>query len=233
MKRFLWLLCAVISAHLSCAQSFEVSTVQETYKGHIGDIIKASVRFKNLSEKQITVVVRKHSAQIGGTQKNYYCIDNTCLDPKVEDFAIKIDANQTFNSLQFALEAGLANGTSSVKYIAFNKLNPAEIHEFELFYNVDEKPEKESIYTSRQIDLQEVYPNPVEDHAFVNYRILDDQKKAKIVLYNILGNPIEEYQLPASENKVKIRTESLNAGVYFYTLYLGEETILTRKLVKK
>jgi hypothetical protein len=135
--------------------------------------------------------------------------------------------------LQFALEAGLANGTSSVKYMAFNKVNPAEMHEFELFYTVDEKPEKQSIYTSRHIDLQDVYPNPVEEYAFVNYKILDDQKKAKIILYNILGNPIEEYLLPASENRVKLRTESLNAGVYFYTLYLGEETVLTRKLVKK
>lgn len=233
MKLLLWLICMVILVHWSHAQSFEVSSTQDTYKGHIGDIIKAPVRFRNLTEKPITVIVRKQGAEIGGTQKNYYCIDNTCLDPKVEDFVIKIEGNQTFNSLQFALEAGLANGTSSVKYIAFNKLNPTEAHEFELFYTVDEKPEKQSIYTSRHIDLQDVYPNPVEEYAFVNYKILDDQKKAKIILYNILGNPIEEYQLPASENRVKIRTESLNAGVYFYTLYLGEETVLTRKLVKK
>jgi hypothetical protein len=233
MKRSLWLACLVLSAHYLCAQSFEISTLQETYKGQIGDIIKAPVRFKNTTEKPITLIIRKQSGQIGGTQKNYFCIDANCLDQKVEDYAIKIDPNQSFNSLQFALEAGLANGVSSIKYVAFNKFNPAEMQEFELFFSVEEKAEKESIYTSRHINLHEVYPNPAEDFAFVNYKILNDEIKAKIILYNILGNQIEEYPLPFSENKVKIRTEALNSGVYFYTLYLDDEGVVTRKLVKK
>jgi hypothetical protein len=229
----LLLACMVLLAHCLCAQSFEISSLQESYKGQIGETIKAPVRFKNNTEKPITLIIRKQSGQIGGTQKNYFCIDTNCLDQKIEDYAIKIEPNQSFNSLHFALEAGLANGVSSVKYVVFNKFNPAEMQEFELFFSVEEKPEKESIYTSRHINLHEVYPNPAEDFAFVNYKILNDQIKAKIILYNILGNQIEEYALPPLENKVKIRTEALNSGVYFYTLYLDDEGVVTRKLVKK
>jgi hypothetical protein len=234
MKQVLWLAYVVISANLCCAQSFEISSPQETYKGQIGEIIKASIKFRNTTEKPITLIIRKLNSQIGVTQKNYFCIDNNCLDPKVEDFMLKIDPNQSFNSLQFVLEAGLALGTSSVKYVAINKANPAEIHEFELFFNVDERSEKkQSIYTSASIDLQEVFPNPAEEYAYVNYKILNDQVKAKIVLYNILGNQVDEYPLPPQDTRVKIRTETLSPGVYFYTLYIDDDSHITCKLVRK
>jgi hypothetical protein len=67
----------------------------------------------------------------------------------------------------------------------------------------------------------------------VDYNIINDDIEAKIIIHNILGNAIEEYDLPAAENKVKIRAESMNAGIYFYTLYLDNEGVVTRKLIVK
>jgi len=81
--------------------------------------------------------------------------------------------------------------------------------------------------------LKDVYPNPIIDNAFVDYQILNEEVKAKIVLHNILGNIIEEYPLISSENKLKIRADGLNAGIYFYTLYIDNDGVITRKLVVK
>jgi hypothetical protein len=79
--------------------------------------------------------------------------------------------------------------------------------------------------------LHDVYPNPVVDHAVVDYRILNDQVKAKIVIHNLLGNVVGEYALPSMENYVRFRTEGLSAGIYFYTLYIDNEGVMTRKLI--
>ena len=233
MGRYLLAMTLFLLALGSSAQSFELIGLQETYRGIIGETIKVPIRFKNHTDKAITLVIRKISNQIGTTQKNFYCIDNNCLDQRTEDLVLKVEPDQMLPSLQVALEAGLAQGASTIKYIAFNKHNLSDSFEFDLNFLVEEKPEKQDIYSSNLIMLHDVYPNPVTDQAYVDYSILDSHIKAKIMIHNILGNAIEEYPLPASENKVKIRADILNSGIYFYTLYIDNEGVVTRKLIVK
>jgi hypothetical protein len=233
MRKILFLVCFTVFIFELSAQSFEIGPLQETYKGIIGETLKVPVRFTNNSEKPITLIVRRVSSTLGGTQKNYFCPENICLDQKVEDIALRLEAHETITSFQVALEAGLANGISSVKYLAFNKASPSETMEFDLHFAIEEGSGKVDIYSSPHITLHDVYPNPVTDHGFINYSILNEKVEAKIIIHNILGNPIDEYGLPSSENKVKIRAEAMNAGIYFYTLYLDNEGVMTRKLIVK
>jgi len=233
MRRLLYLLCLCIVPVAVHAQSFEVTGLLDTYRGQIGETIKAPLRFKNTSDKPITLVIKQVSSQIGGTQKNYFCLDNNCLDQRIQEYTIKLEPDQSISQLQIALEAGLAHGHSSIKFLAINKGNPAESVEFELHFQVEERTEKEHIYSSRHLTLYDLYPNPVSVEAFVDYKMYDDQIKAKIVIHNILGNAIEEYPLPFVEEQIKIRAETLSAGIYFYTLYIDSEGVITRKLIVK
>jgi hypothetical protein len=215
------------------AQTFEVGPLQEVYKGYIGETVKIPLRFINHTDKPITLIIRKVSSSLGGTQKNYFCPDNDCLDQQVEDVAVRVEPRQTLSSFQIALDAGLANGISSARYVVFNRYNSSETFEFDLHFAVEERSGKEDIYSSPHIILHDVYPNPVVDYAFVNYDMINEEMEAKIIIHNILGNAIDEYSLPAAENKVKIRAESMNPGIYFYTLYLDNEGVMTRKLIVK
>jgi hypothetical protein len=233
MIKTLWLVAFLSLSLTLCGQGFEVAVAPENVKGIIGETLKTPVRFKNNTEKTITLIVKKVSAQIGSTQKNFFCIDNTCLDAKVEDYLIKLEPGQTFNSFQIGIESGLVSGESSVKYIAYNRYNPSDAIEFELNFSVDEKPIKQSLYTSPQISIHDVYPNPAIEHYYVDYKIFSDRIKARMVIHNILGNVLKEYELPYNENKIKIRTEELSAGIYFYTLYIDRKCVMTRKIVVK
>lgn len=215
------------------AQTFEVSGLQESYKGTIGETIKAPIRFKNTSDKPVTLIIRKLHEEIGSTQKNFFCLDNNCSDEQIEDFILKVDPGQVINGFQVALEGGLVRGVSLVRYLAFNRSNPNQAVEFDLNFSVEEKAEKEDIYQSRFITLHDVYPNPAIDHAFVNYKILNDRIQAKIRVHNLLGNIVGEYELSASENMMRITTAEFNAGIYFYTLYVDNESVMTRKLIVK
>jgi len=232
MKTFLVLACLFISL-ASAGQGFELAGLQESYKGVIGETIKAPIHFKNISDRVVTLIIRRVDVQIGSTQKNYFCLDGNCQDQRTEDFLLRVDPGQTLTSFNVGLEAGLVSCISTIRYIAYNRSNPTESIEFDLNFIVEERPEKGNIYTSRHISIQDVYPNPVIDYAYVDYKILSDKVKAKIVIHNILGNPIAEYPLPSLENKVKIRAEELNAGIYFYTLYIDNEGVMTRKLIVK
>jgi hypothetical protein len=215
------------------AQGFEISGLQESYKGTIGDVIKAPLNFKNNGTKPLTLIIRKASSQIGTSQKNYFCQDARCLDEGVEDFIIKVEPGQTLHSLNIALEAGLVPGMSSVHYIAYSKSNPHEALEIDLNFVVEEKPEKADIYTSRTLTVQDVYPNPTSDLAFVDYKIAEDNVKCRLILHNVLGNSVGEYDLSPLETKAKIPTAEITAGIYFYTLYVNGDAVMTRKLVVK
>jgi hypothetical protein len=55
--------------------------------------------------------------------------------------------------------------------------------------------------------------------------------KAKVVIHNILGKSLGEYELPNADTKIKIAIDEMPAGVYFYTIYLNNEGVFTRKLI--
>ena len=229
------LLCAAFTliSLVAFCQSFEMSGLQESYKGTIGETVKAPLKFKNTTDKPIVLVFRKLQEQIGSTQRNFFCPDGNCLEDKVTDYLVRLEPGQSLANLQFGLEGGLVPGVSFVKYIAFNKSLPSHFVEFDLNFTIEEKPEKENIYQSNKITIRDVYPNPTIDHAFVNYNLLSDRTKAKIRVHNILGNIVGEYDLSVNESLLRIKTEDLNAGIYFYTLYLDNESVLTRKLIVK
>lgn len=233
MKRFLLLIGFVLVSGVLRAQSFEILDLQESYKGSIGDLIRAPLNFKNKTDKPITLVLRKVDTQIGSSQKNFFCPDNNCLDQRTEDYILKIEPGQTTQNFSIGLEAGLVEGFSAIKYIIFNKSNPTESSQFELNFDVVGRPEKSSIYNSRFITIHDVYPNPVTDYANIEYHLHVDQVKTKIVIHNILGNAVTQYDLSNSETKVKILAEQFSAGIYFYTLYIDNEGVMTRKLIVK
>ena len=233
MKKVLLLVCFLAVVCFSKAQSFEVIGMSESYKGYIGDLVKVPLQFKNTSNKTITLILRKAESQIGSTQKNFLCPDGDCVDSELSDLIVKVDPGQTLQNLAVGLDAGLVPGISRVKYIVYNRSNPAEVHTFEILFNIEERPIKSDIFSSRHITIHDVYPNPVSDFAHIEYKLQSDQVKAKIVIHNILGLELAEYPLPPTENKVKIRADEFTAGIYFYSLYLDNEGVMTRKLIVK
>src|SRR6188768_1757472 len=104
MKKVLLLVILILANFLSFSQGFEIVSLQESYRGTIGDMIKAPIRFKNTSDKPLTLIIRKISSQIGSTQKNFLCLDLNCLDQREDDHIVKIEAGQTLSSFQVALE---------------------------------------------------------------------------------------------------------------------------------
>ena len=113
-------------------QSFEVSGIQDNYRGIIGESIKAPLRIKNTTDRTITLVIRKIEGQLGTTQKNFFCIDGNCMDSRIEDYQIKVEPGQTFNTLEIGLDAGIAPGISSSKYLIYNRNNSLDSFEFEM-----------------------------------------------------------------------------------------------------
>lgn len=202
-----------------------------SFRAELSDVVKIPLRIKNTTDKPQFYVIRKVGGDLGGTQKGYFCIDDNCLEAGMDEFSKKIEPGQTLNGLYYTLETGLISGQNNLRFEIFERGHLSEAIEHGVTVSVEEKKERSLVFQSKDITIHDVYPNPVSDHAFIEYRIINESVKANVVIHNILGMPMGDYELPSFETRVKLYTEDLAPGVYFYTLYLDNDGVLTRKLI--
>ncbi|MBL6444913.1 T9SS type A sorting domain-containing protein [Fulvivirga sp. 29W222] len=233
MKIFLSMIFSFAIICFAHAQNFEVIEQSGTLKGSIGGTVKAPIKIKNTSDRPIQIIVKRTDQIIGTSQSSYFCWGDECYEPEISQMPLskKLEPGETSSKLKTVLETGLSAGFSTVKYLIYDRDNPSDAVEYEVTYTVEDLDKKNTIFSSDQVHINDVYPNPVVDFAIIDYNLLKEDIHAKIVIHNVLGSIIGEYELAYLETKLKINTEELNPGVYFYTLYIDNDGIMTRKLV--
>ncbi|MGK7388783.1 MAG: T9SS type A sorting domain-containing protein [Candidatus Cyclobacteriaceae bacterium M2_1C_046] len=211
------------------SQSFEVSKSEIYSKGKIGERIEIPLSIKNLTDEPLSIVVQRSENNIGNGQASFICWEKDCAENT--SLHKKINARESANQIIATFEAGLAGGYSTVKYLIFNRHNPQDALEVTIHYTIEEASLNTKIYQSEKINLTEVYPNPVSDNLYITYNMTDPHADIRIGIHNVLGGVVKEYPLEAMETKAKINTSELNAGVYFYSLTVDNETVLIKKFV--
>jgi hypothetical protein len=216
----------------SCfAQSIEFVDRQDAYLAAVNETLSIPLRIKNTTDKAQVYIIRKVYSDMGSSQKGYFCIGKDCLDHGMDEFSKRLEPGETLDGLAYTLETGMLTGQNSFKFEVFPRGNPSAAVEHNIAVNVGEKGAKSLVFQSKDITIHDVYPNPVSDMAFIDYTIHNEAVKAKVVIHNILGRTMNETDLPTSENRIKIQAEELTTGIYFYTLYLDNNGVLTRKLI--
>lgn len=197
----------------------------------INQTLRIPVRIKNTSDKAQFYVIRKVKGELGDTQKGYFCLGNKCLDSSIEEFSKRLEPGETLYELYYTLESGIQATQVALKFEYFPKGNTQATQEKNVMVVVEERPTRTHVFQSKEITMHDVYPNPIQYQAFIDYKLHSESVKAKIIIHNILGKNMAEYELTTSESRVKIEVDDLLPGVYFYTLYLDNNGILTRKLM--
>lgn len=230
MRRWPTLLLLLVSGVVAYSQGFELVQKQENLQAGLSEVLRIPIQIKNTSDKSQFFIIKKTFGDVGSTQKGYFCYKDACLEPGM-DASKRVGPGETLTDLYFVLETGLVPGQSSYQFDVYVREAPAEVKTSSFNVGIEEKREKQFVFQSKEITIHDVYPNPVADQAFVDYRLHDESVNAKLVIHNILGRAMNEYELPYLESRVKIGAEELAAGVYFYTVYLDNDGVLTRKLI--
>lgn len=229
MKRWPLFFGSLVLALAAQAQNFELVDRQDSYQATFSQLVKIPLKIKNTTDKPQFYVIRKTRSDLGESQKGYFCLDNNCLEPGIVEFSKRVEPDETIN-LYYSIESGLQPIQNSLKFEIFPKGSPTEGIEHNVSLTVEERTPR-SLYQSREITIHDVYPNPVQDQAIIDYKISNDLVKAKIVLHNVLGKPLGDYELSPDDTRIKIQTDELPSGVYFYTLYLNNNGVFTRKIM--
>lgn len=213
------------------AQTLEFVDRQDAYQAAVSETLIIPLRIKNTSDKAQFYIIRKVYSDMGSSQKGYFCIGKDCLDPGMDEFSKKLEPGETLEGLAYTLETGMMTGQHSFKFEVFPRGNPSAAIEHNVGVSIGEKGSKSLVFQSRDITIHDVYPNPVADLAFIDYTIHNQNIKAKVVIHNILGRTMNETELPVFETRIKIQADEMATGIYFYTLYLDNDGVLTRKLI--
>lgn len=213
-------------------QAQELLDLQTTYATTIGDQVRIPLRLHNASDKTHVFTVRLVQKDLHSGQRGVFCLDKTCLETDVTEFTRRLEPGETLTGLSFVVEPGLLPIQNNLTFEILTKgaITPTAA-EYEVSLVINEKPAKPLVFQSKEITIQDVYPNPVSDQAFIDYTLHNEHVKAKVIVHNILGMAMGEYALPHTEHRAKIDADNLTPGVYFYTLYLDNNGVLTRKIV--
>ena len=90
---------------------------------------------------------------------------------------------------------------------------------------------EDNMFANDKIVVRNVYPNPANEFAAIDYAITGNVSDAKIVIYNVLLSGIGDYDLNKNEKQLRVNTQDMPTGVYYYQLMLEGKKVATKKLI--
>jgi hypothetical protein len=240
MKKTLLLLAVSLCFCLNTpAQNLSLSWISGPINN--GDTIRASgdttgtvsayVDCKNESSSTITVKVRKKELMITQGTANYFCWAN-CYTPPVfvSPTGIDIPGDSVCHNFSGDYKAQGHVGNSYVLYTFFNISNANDTISVVVEY--DCSLSGIGTVSSENVEFSNAYPNPAGDQTFFSFNLPTTAvNNSEIVLRDMLGNLVSYLRIIEKNGTIKLPTDKLNNGVYFYSLVIDEKVVLTKKLI--
>ncbi|MCE7056676.1 T9SS type A sorting domain-containing protein [Algoriphagus sp. AGSA1] len=228
---WLWLLAPLVVR----AQQVRVLSDGVEFRGDLGSVQRKTVFIQNETSQTKTYLLKSLRGNIGSSQKVKICIGEQCFDPKKELAKIKLTLapGELLTDLYLNFEMGIAATRGSFDLSFVNENNLRDVFVVEARYEVEDPSIKVDKFDYDDIVLSDVYPNPSVRTAQFDYTIKNQSVKARISINSFIGNPVANYELDPGRNTLPINVSDLNPGIYFYTLFLDNKNIVTKKLVVK
>jgi hypothetical protein len=75
------------------------------------------------------------------------------------------------------------------------------------------------------------YPNPFNENTMIE-AVLPENSIGEIVINDVTGKQIKRIALTEMENKIEVIGNEIGFGIFFYTLYVNEEYVKTKKMTR-
>lgn len=191
----------------------------------------------NTTSNAVDVYVKKVYLNVPSETLNQFCwasgcwTPNTFVSPGSQQIAA-YDTTGTAQSLkpQFFSRANASSpafaGTCSIRYVAYLASNPNDSVfidvNFTTLLSIDNMKENNKISA--------FYPNPAKDVVFFNYQI-ENTDQAMISIFDLTGSKVKNLKFNNTNGILKADISTLKSGVYYFTLYVRNIAVLTRKIV--
>ena len=76
-----------------------------------------------------------------------------------------------------------------------------------------------------------MYPNPMDQYAFINYQLPMGTTSGKLSLYNQAGVQVKQINIDNNSGVLTIERRGLPSGVYQYTITTGNTQPISKQIV--
>ncbi|MFD2033231.1 T9SS type A sorting domain-containing protein [Belliella marina] len=234
MKSFL-LIFACLTLLLPLNVDAQVSVLSEEidFTGKIGMSQRKSLIIQNESNQAKEYNLRFLRGNIGSSQKVKICIGDYCFDPKkdLSKVKLKLKPNEIFTDLYVEFDFGIVETRGHFEFHFINPENNRDLFVIDAIYDITNPNAEGNEVDHKDISIGSVYPNPSNRIAQIDYNFKNPRATAKISINSFIGNPVAEYRLDPRQETLVMNVEDLRPGVYFYTLFVDNKNIVTKKLV--
>ncbi len=89
----------------------------------------------------------------------------------------------------------------------------------------------DKLFSNDKITVSNIYPNPANDFATIDYTVTGNVNDVSMSFYNLLGNEVGSFELDKNDRKLKVPTTNWDSGVYLYQLIIDGKKVVTKKLL--
>ncbi|MFQ3213412.1 MAG: hypothetical protein ACJAT1_000940 [Marivirga sp.] len=209
------------------AQEFEITYAPDYIETLYQSSKTYEITIKSFAEESKEIQLSLNQKLLVGGSKAEICLDNRCF---TESITITLSPLLPSRTLRLNFTGGLTEINSNLLLIARDNNFKHEITK-EINVKVTDFLASDLLFVSGQNKFNNLFPNPATSFAAMNYSCKSEN--AKIILQNVLGSIIEEFEIDPFEDRLIVHTDNLRPGIYFYTLIIDGDGLATKKLVVK
>ncbi|HNX07621.1 MAG TPA: T9SS type A sorting domain-containing protein [Bacteroidales bacterium] len=202
-----------------------------TVSGPSTNTLHAMADVTNNGATALSVVCRRKVIQTLPGSTNSICWGGQCWPPdtvQTPDFTV-IDPGATTTEFMGDFSPAGAEGTAIIRYTFFDIANTNDSVCFMAkFVSTANAGVSKG---SNSLSVSSIYPNPSDKAGFIEYRLQESGSTAKVIINDMIGNEVRVIPLQEKEGKIRIATNDMPEGVYFYSFVINGKVHYTKKLV--
>ncbi|MFT6480770.1 MAG: hypothetical protein ACJAVP_003932 [Spirosomataceae bacterium] len=90
---------------------------------------------------------------------------------------------------------------------------------------------EDALFSNTTIHVSNIYPNPANAVANIEYELRDNNAKAELTFYDMLARKVSTYELNSFDRKLRVDTRNWESGIYLYQLIIDGKKVATKKLL--
>lgn len=236
LMTFLFITCVIFAQSFTLTDTLQNDVTNGTMSLIADSLTQPSLHayilVTNNNDNSLVVKAKKIYLDIVVGSSNVFCWGGLCFTPTtfVSPNSYTLGTGETaddpdwLHPIYYPIEN---TGTSIIRYVVFDEANPDDSAFVDIYYEVGVGIE-ENVLT--QDYISSLYPNPANDHVSFDYELLDDSD-AYISVYDIVGKEIIKRDMTYKEGTIRINTNNLLTGFYYYSFFINNENVRTSRLM--
>jgi len=180
-----------------------------------------------------TAVQRYEECLINGTE-NYFCWD-ICWSSAVSlSGPMTITAGDTVDYFYGDYKPKGNAGAGVIRYRFFDENNTANFSEVYIKFNAGGCASIEECYIGieeEHASITSAYPNPATDN--ITFEFDTKGETGIITISDLTGKMVRQTNVNSNTTTSTINVQDLNPGIYFYSFYVNNKNVSTRKFIIK